>query len=263
MYRIKLYGVMSFFIIVGILTTPLQSKATNDVASNRSILRFGMLETIPNESLSFDHQRLPFFIQPEKLTLDVPLVKQMPELPRGCEVTSLAMLLQYKGIDVTKDRLAHQIKKDPTAYKLKNGHVYFGNPNTGFVGSMTTFNRPGLGVYHGPIADLARKYLGNSVLDLTGKPFKSVIEQLIGQKPVWVVTTSTFQPLAKKYWRTWETPKGKIKITYKEHAVVVTGYDQKWIYYNDPLSGKKNRKAERQSFIKAWEQMGSQAVSFK
>ncbi len=54
-----------------------------------------------------------------------------------------------------------------------------------------------------------------------------------------------------------------MKITYKEHSVLVTGYDQSYIYFNDPLTGEKNKKAPKQHFINAWKQMGSQAITFK
>ena len=33
-------------------------------------------------------------------------------------------------------------------------------------------NGPGLGVYHEPIYQLAKKYAGDQVVDLTGKPVK-------------------------------------------------------------------------------------------
>lgn len=44
-------------------------------------------------------------IKPEQ-QLNVPIENQMPDLPNGCEVTSLAMLLNYYGIKVTKEDLA-------------------------------------------------------------------------------------------------------------------------------------------------------------
>ncbi|MBM7572745.1 C39 family peptidase [Aquibacillus albus] len=194
--------------------------------------------------------------------IDIPVIAQMPELPRGCEVTSLAMLLLHAGISVDKMTLADQVRKDPTKYQRIDGQVHFGNPNDGFVGNMYTFDKPGLGVYHRPIADLAREYLGDQVVDLTGQGFESVYEQLDNGKPVWVINTSEFRFLNDSYWTTWQTPTGPVKITYKMHAVVVTGYDEDYIYFNDPLTVQKNRKVAKASFIAGWEQFGSQAISY-
>lgn len=63
----------------------------------------------------------------EEVQLDVPLVNQMdaPRLYNGCEVTSLAMILNYKGISVTKNKLAQEITRVPLQYS--NGT--YGNPN--------------------------------------------------------------------------------------------------------------------------------------
>ncbi|MCL6586222.1 MAG: C39 family peptidase [Anoxybacillus sp.] len=197
-----------------------------------------------------------------KTILNAPIIRQMPELPRGCEVTSLAMLLNHAGIKVSKMTLAQQVKKDPTPYKIVKGKKYFGNPNYSFVGNMYTFSKPGFGVFHKPIEDLAKKYLPNRIVNLTGQSFDSVLNYVSAGHPVWVINTSWFSVVPQKYWETWYTPQGPIRITKKEHSVLVTGYDSKYVYFNDPLDGMKNKKKPLKSFIDGWKQYGSQAISY-
>jgi uncharacterized protein YvpB len=201
-------------------------------------------------------------IKPSVL-LDVPAICQLPELPRGCEVTSLAMLLQDAGVQADKVTLAKQVKKDPTPFQRKNGKVYFGNPNDGFVGDMHSLTTPGLGVYHKPIKQLAEIYLPGKIMDITGSEF-SVLQQYLSKgAPIWIITNSTYKKLPESAFREWETPSGPIKITYYEHSVVITGYDQDYIYFNDPLTGEKNKKAPKADFVDAWAQMGRQAITYQ
>ena len=192
-------------------------------------------------------------ILPESKLLDVPLLNQMdkPLLYNGCEVTSLAMVLNYNGIKVTKNELAKNIKTVPLNYS--NGKK--GNPNAGFVGDMA--HGPGLGVYNGPVFELAQKYAGNKAVNLTGSPFTDLLKKISQGHPVWIITTTNFAPVS--VFQTWDTPQGKIDITFSEHSVVITGYDENNIYINDPY-GTKNKKLDRDNFIKAWEQMGKQAI---
>ncbi|MFP3723453.1 C39 family peptidase [Niallia circulans] len=197
----------------------------------------------------------------ESVLLDAPILNQLPELPRGCEVTSLAMLLQYADVDVDKMTLAKQIKKDTTPYTRVDGKIYYGHPNDGFVGDMYSLSGPGLGVYHKPIAALAEKYLPDSIVDFTGSDFEEIKNHLSNNRPVWVITNSTFKKLPESQFRTWNTPSGTVKITYSEHSVLITGYDETSIYFNDPLTGEKNKKAPIKDFEESWVQMGSQAIT--
>ena len=186
----------------------------------------------------------------------------MPELPRGCEVTSLAMLLQHAGVEVDKMTLAKEIKKEPSAYQVKNGVVHFGHPNDGFVGDMYSFQNPGLGVYHKPIKELAEQYLPGNIIDLTGANFQELTIHLSDERPVWVIINTTYKKLPTNYFQTWQTPSGPVDITYKEHSVLLTGYDKDYIYFNDPLTGEKNKKAPLKDFEESWVQMGSQAITY-
>jgi uncharacterized protein YvpB len=197
------------------------------------------------------------------LVKNVPLLQQKPELDRGCEVTSLAMVLQHAGVDVEKMELAERIKKVDTPYKNENGIYYYGNPNDGFVGDIYTFDKMGYGVYHQPVADLAEEYLPGRIKDLTGKKFDDVLSYVAKGKPVWIIINSDFKKLPASEFRTWNTPSGQVDITWKEHSVVITGFEKDYIYINDPLHSKKNRKLPRVEFIKAWKQMGSQAITYK
>lgn len=197
-----------------------------------------------------------------QVLLDAPVIWQMPELPRGCEVTSLAMLLQYQGVQVDKLTLARGVKKNPAEYRLNNGKIYFGDPNEGFVGNMYTYTQPGLGVYHKPIAELAGQYLPGKIKDLTGAEFQELKIHLSDDRPVWVITNTEYKRLDDSFFQTWYTPNGEVKVTTKEHSVLVTGYDGNSVYFNDPLTGEKNKKAPIKDFVEAWVQMGRQAVTY-
>ncbi|WP_226085606.1 C39 family peptidase [Mesobacillus sp. S13] len=192
-----------------------------------------------------------------KVTLDAPHISQLPELERGCEVTSLAMLLQHAGKDVGKMELSKEIDRVPFEKDGQKGH-----PSEGFVGNMKTMDEPGLGVYHGPVAELGEKYLPGKILDLTGKGFKEVEKHIQDGRPVWVLVPSTFAVVPEKHWETWNTKKGKERITYKWHSVLVTGFDEDHVYVNDPLEGK-NEKLSKKDFVAGWEQFGRQAITYK
>jgi uncharacterized protein YvpB len=198
----------------------------------------------------------------DHVLLDAPTIRQMPELPRGCEVTSLAMLLQYNGISVDKLTLAKEVRKNPAEYKLADGKIYFGDPHEGFVGNMYTYTQPGLGVYHEPIAELAEKYLPGKIKDLTGADFQELKIHLSDSRPVWVITNTEYKKLDDSFFQTWYTPNGEVKVTTKEHSVLLTGYDNDFVYFNDPLTGQKNKKAPMHDFVEAWVQMGSQAITY-
>ena len=91
-------------------------------------------------------------LKPEQ-KLNVPLENQLPDLPNGCEVTSLSMLLKYYDINVSKLELSSNIKHVSSFV----GNNYRGNPHVGFVGYMSIKNA-GWCVYNEPLYNVARKY---------------------------------------------------------------------------------------------------------
>lgn len=186
----------------------------------------------------------------------VPHISQLPELERGCEVTSLSMLIQSQGIAADKMTLAKQIHKLP----FRDANYVRSNPYDGFVGDIYTFSKSGYGVYHGPVAQLAEKYLPGKINDVTGQTIDSVYSLIDSGSPVWVIINSTFAPLPESEFTVWDTNTGKVKITYNEHSVLIVGYDSQSVFINDPLAETGYKSVPRNAFEQAWVQMGSQAI---
>jgi uncharacterized protein YvpB len=200
--------------------------------------------------------------KPKKVLLDVPIIAQNPELNNGCEITSLAMLLQYAGVNADKMTLSEEIKKDKTPLLHdENGNIkQWGNPNEGFVGDITGKN-DGFGVYQEPMIELMEQYMPGRSVDLSKQPFESLIKSIDEGHPVIVWVTAEFK--APKEYNEWEKNGVKIKATFDEHAVVLVVYDKKYCYINNPLSEKKNQKIKKTTFKKVWSVMGNMAISYK
>ncbi len=150
--------------------------------------------------------------------LDVKFLSQKPELPSGCEITSLTTVLNFYGYNVSKTDMADNYlpKSDSSKDFWK---VFVGNPryNTGF------------GCYAQPITDAAYKYLSEQGSTLTaynysGTPFEDLLLLVQSGRPVIIWGTLNMgAPYYSYKWiladgseRRWITP---------EHCLVLIGYD--------------------------------------
>ena len=238
-----------WYICIALLAIAVWSVYTNGVTKYVEKLTFFNIQNGKEPEFSNNDEKV--------ILSSVPLIQQLPELDRGCEVTSLAMMLQYAGVSVDKMTLANEIKKVDF---IDDG--VRGNPNEGFVGNIYTFSESGYGVYHGPLFQLAEKYLPNKAVDLTGKNIEEIYKRIKAGQPVVMITNATFAPLDAAEFTTWETNSGDVSITYNEHCVVLIGYDQEFVYIRDPLEDSLDVKVPRETFEQAWVQMGSQAISY-
>lgn len=161
-----------------------------------------------------------------KAQLNISVIKQRPELPTGCEATSLAMLLNYIGSPITKIQVVQDMP------------YHSSNPNLGFVGSP--YESSGYTIYPPALMDIMEKYAGSS-LNLTGKGTSSIKNSIDSGKPVIV----------------W----GKLT-GFNLHCVLVTGYNKDGFYYNDPWTGEKNRYISNKAFETAWKAIGYRAMSY-
>lgn len=194
--------------------------------------------------------------------LDVPIISQTPELTCGCEITCLAMMMQYAGINADKMALAQNIKKDETPLIMDNygNTVIWGNPNDGFVGDITG-KQKGFGVYPKPMIQLMEKYMPGRTLNLTGYSFEALTDSIKQGRPVIVWVTIDFQ-YPDKY-EEWSKNGVLIRATFDEHAVLLTGFDENNCYINNPYNGIKNQAVSKSTFIEIWNTMCNMAVSYE
>lgn len=193
--------------------------------------------------------------------LNVPLIKQNPELRYGCEVTSLAMVLQYAGIHVDKIELYKKIKKDTDPIVKNKGNILeWGDPDDGFVGDMTG-KTPGYAVFDKPMEDLVNEYLPDRAINLTNHSFSALEKQVANGYPIVVWTTGDYR--LPDRWESWNHKGKRIKTPLDLHATVLVGFNENYVFLNDPLSGKKNVKVNKQRFIQSWKALKSRAVSYQ
>lgn len=211
-------------------------------------------ETVVQAEEESDAVKVPY------IKLDVPLINQMedPQLHNGCEVTSLAMLLNYYGIKVSKNELGEKIPKE--IYQNEKG--IYGDPNEGFVGDIEGGKGiKGYGVYVGPILKLAEDNVSKEfeVKDLTKKSVDDLLMELSNGHPIWCIVTVPLKATNDN--EIWMTKNGEVEISWNIHSVVLTGFDSQFIFVNDPYGEQKSVAYE--DFKSSWEQMGSQAMTIQ
>lgn len=201
----------------------------------------------------------PDFIR--SIRLDVPLENQLEGhiLENGCEITSLSMLLQYYGFEVDKMQLAEKLTYEPYLVDKKN----HGNPNIGFVGNMEK-GKEAMGVHVEPIAEVAKGIVQEEfeVVASQGRSFKELLNRLQEDTPVWIISTLEMKIPTPDDFIPWQTKQGELKVTSLIHSVVLTGMDEKYVYYNDPF-GIKDASVSIEDLEQVYNRMGKQALYLK
>ena len=181
---------------------------------------------------------------------DFEWLSQNPELPTGCEITSLTSVLNYYGINVKKETMADDYLKkgDGSYYKM-----FLGNPrDAGSFGCMAQ-----------PIVDAANLYFKKNNVSMkasnvSGVTFDKILEYVSQGVPMIVWNTMGMAPAyesqtltldGREY--TWIAP---------EHCVVAVGYDldNNEVYVADPMAGMVTRNLK--TFEERYDSLKRQAV---
>ena len=169
--------------------------------------------------------------------IDADDILQNPELPTGCEITSLTMLLNHIGFDAQKTDLADNYLPKGECGSADFNEVFVGNPRRFY--SFGCFSRP--------IVKAAEKYLRKYdkngewlVRNITGCGLDSLFASVDrGDPPVVWASTNMAEIGEGRSWVSSETGKTLVW-PLNEHCMLLTGYDieKNIVYFNDPMIGK-------------------------
>ncbi|WP_066295171.1 C39 family peptidase [Bacillus sp. FJAT-29937] len=194
--------------------------------------------------------------------IPVKTVKQLPELPHGCEITSLTSILNTYGYEVSKTEMADQYLPKQS-FSTKNKRRYGANPYKAYAGNPRS-ETGGFFSYAPPIINAAKKYsdaAGGDIqtLDLSGSKKEDIIKQLNKGTPVLVwVTLDLGKPKLNYSWYFHDTGE-KFTAPTNLHAVVLNGYDEKKVHVMNPLVGQMTY--DKNAFFKSYQELGSHAMT--
>lgn len=220
------------------------------------------------ENFTYDstkpYYRLQTHFSRDEQELDVPVVMQNPELPHGCEITSLTAVLNYYGMNVTKLEMADTYLPKQKIDTI-DGQRFGPNPNQAFAGNPRD-KANGMYVFAAPIVKAAEVAIADKQADLRvtnmSKASQDEILQLVreGIPVVTWVTLDLSEPKTKstKGW----IYKGEttLRDAYMNlHAVVLTGHLGDKVVVMDPLKGYVTYNVDH--FFKSYKELGEQAVA--
>ena len=198
--------------------------------------------------------------------IQVKNIMQKPELPFGCEIVSLTIVLNHYGFGVDKMYMSdNYLKKVP--FWEKNGERYGADPYEAFPGDPA--DPTGSGCFAAVITESAERFLADNKSDYiavntSGMSLNELCHNYIDKDiPViiWITSCDLHEIV---YRHTWKTKDGRtIHFPSYQHCVVLTGYDtkKKIVYIADPLVG--NTTYDMKLLKKRFKELGSESVVVK
>lgn len=192
---------------------------------------------------------------------NVPYLNQISlGYPTGCEAVSATMVLKYKGYKVSVQDIINNTKTGSKKYKGKDGKWYGGNPFEEFVGKPSLgLSKGSYGVFAKPIADAMSVYAGKKVKNISGCSESQLLGYVSKGNPIVVWCVKNAGNLKDGILWNYEDSSGTFQELVGEHCAVLIGYDEEYIYLNDPSAGQ-NVKQSRSKFMSNWKRLYSQAI---
>jgi uncharacterized protein YvpB len=196
------------------------------------------------------------------VTIGVPIYQQAMTL--DCETSALRMGLATFGHYYSDSALFAYENPDTRAPVMSPNHmvVQWGDPYANFVGNVwgNDYTPTGYGVYYPVIVAIAHSHGMPNAYGGEGFAPATVYSALSTGHPVeiWIETNWT-----RPWMGTWTAWDGrKIRYSYVEHAVILTGVSPTQVRVNDPLHGTQYW-ISKSLFETVWRDFNNMAVIFQ
>lgn len=192
----------------------------------------------------------------------VPLIMQNPELPTGCEITSVTMVVNFYGYDYDKITMTDKYLDKSNNFYYENGQLFGPNPQKFFLGNPRSTSGYGLQCFSGTWVNSLNKVFEENksehyVEDISGNSLKE-LESELQKGPILISASIDMNPATPRVlFKDFET-KEDITTYRNFHCVVLVGYDENYYYINDPLGTFS--KLEKARLERAYTSTGQQAV---
>lgn len=190
------------------------------------------------------------------------ILYQLPELPTGCEITALTMILNYYDCEICKTEMAeYYLPKTDYDIYYDDNHVLIGpDIDNYFIGDPESENGYVCGCQ--AIKTAANSYFDDTesnyyAVDLTGLTLNELYNFISKDTPVFVLVTigmeDRFEP------ESWYTEDGKlVEWSTNDHGAVLIGYSDETVTIADPIAGIIEY--EREQFENVYIERGRKCV---
>jgi uncharacterized protein YvpB len=196
------------------------------------------------------------------VTISVPIYRQAMVL--DCETSALRMGLATFGYSYSDAALFASEKPDTRPPVMGPNHTVaqWGDPYANFVGQVngSDWTPTGYGVYYPVIVNLARSHGLPNTTGGEGYAPATIYAALASHHPVEVwVETNWMRPWMGT-WTAWDGR--RIRYSYVEHAVTLSGVSATSVRVNDPLNGSQYW-ISKALFETVWRDFNNMAVIFQ
>jgi uncharacterized protein YvpB len=208
----------------------------------------------------------------DKVSVNVPIVNQYPEMPVGCEISAATSVLNYMGFkisdtDFAKKYFKYGNEKDNFGFWYDSEDVFHGpDPALEFIGNPFGW---GYGTYPATVAKAMNTYFLNvgslsKAYEVNGLIEEDFIRLIDGGVPVIVWATLDMDSFDYRDPAVWLTPKNKEITWYKgSHTLVLCGYDEDAFYFMDPNDKDEIVAYGKSLFITRFKAAGEKAIIVK